>query len=370
MLVFASIDYSVFPPINAALNALSGLLLIIGLILIRTGRARAHMRVMVSALITSAVFLACYLTYHYGTGHTEFPAEYPVARKVYLAILLPHIVLAVVNLPFIVGLVWMAFHGKFKRHKRIARLVFPSWMFVSVTGVIIYFMLYHWFTPTEGGTPAPTERNASAGAAVVEKERAMGDLVFTPGFQAVDAEAGQEEVEVEFEVANTGDRPIEITGLESDCACLSVSVDRHRLGPGENATVTGIFETAKLRGTSEKKIVVSTDQDVRPGVLVTRIRIAPIYTIEESMTSWKVGEEPTTKTVKFRVVRDEPIRVLGAESKREGVACELVVVEEGRAYDLELTPESTDASLLGIVRIETDCEIENYARPLAYFSIQ
>jgi len=88
------------------------------------------------------------------------------------------------------------------------------------------------------------------------------------------------------------------------------------------------------------------------------------------MTSWEIGSKPETKIVEFRVVRADPVRVLSAESKRKEVTCELVTVEEGRAYDLLLTPDSTDGSLLGIVRIETDCEIESYARPLAYFSVQ
>lgn len=373
MPILAEFDYSVFPPINATLNGLAGVCLVVGVILIKSGRKEAHKKAMLSALVCSAIFLGCYLFYHYGTGHTEFPEEYPTARKVYLAILIPHIILAVVNLPFIIMLVLAAFRGRFEKHKKIARWVFPSWLFVSITGVIIYLMLYQWYLPSDDVDSAPeTESQADSSAQVIQGEMILGDLVFQPGFQSITASAGQETVEVQFKAANRSSDPIEIVMLESGCACLSVEVDLDPVPPGETATVTGIFDTAKMKGTSEKKILVTTEQDQKRETkfLRTRIEIKPIYTIEPSMTSWKIGEKPEPKIVEFRVARDEPVRVLGAESKRSEVICEVEVVEEGRAYNLKLTPESTENTLLGIVRIETDCELENYARPLAYFSIQ
>jgi len=88
------------------------------------------------------------------------------------------------------------------------------------------------------------------------------------------------------------------------------------------------------------------------------------------MTTWALGSEPVKKTVTFRVVRDEPVHVLRAESRRPEVTSELVEVEKGRLYHIELTPASTASSLLGMVRLETDCEVESYANPIAYFSIQ
>ena len=88
------------------------------------------------------------------------------------------------------------------------------------------------------------------------------------------------------------------------------------------------------------------------------------------MTTWEVGSKPEPKLVKFQVKRAKPIHVLSAESMRKEVSCEVREVEKGREYHLELTPDSTAETLLGFVRIETDCEIEQLARPLAYFSIQ
>ena len=135
------------PPVNAGLNSLSAIFLLAGFIFIRRGNKRAHVACMVSALVTSAVFLACYLTYHYlKEGHvTRFPEEYPVARIVYLVILGTHTVLAMVNLPMIVLTVIPALRKRFDRHRRMARWTWPIWMYVSVTGVIVYFMLYQWF---------------------------------------------------------------------------------------------------------------------------------------------------------------------------------------------------------------------------------
>ncbi|MBL9157868.1 MAG: DUF420 domain-containing protein [Verrucomicrobiales bacterium] len=386
--LFAAIDYSVFPPINAALNGLSTLFLIAGFLFIKSGRKKAHQNMMIGALVSSAVFLACYLTYHYGAGHTEFPKEYPVARRVYFAILIPHIILAVVNLPFIIMLVIAAARGNFAKHKRIARYTFPSWLFVSITGVVIYFMIYQWFPPKQ---PAPSGEAAPAPAVSMsglrEPRRSVladeslaraqsdsrhkeGDLVFRPYSQKVTADPGEKTIEVTFAVENTADKPIGIASLESGCECLEVSINLNPIPARETATITGVFDIEKLRGSSERKISVVPEGKDRAIFLTTQIEIEPVYEIIESMTSWTRGGAAETKTVVFRVVRDKPVHVLSAESKRPEVSCELVEVEKGRLYHLRLTPASTENSLLGIVRLETDCEIENYARPLAYYSIQ
>lgn len=363
-------DYSIFPPINAALNGLATVLLVAGFLLIKAGRREAHKKAMIGALAASAVFLACYLVYHYGVGHTTFPEEYPTARKIYLAILVPHIILATVNVPLIVMLVIAAFRGRFERHKRLARFTFPSWLFVSVTGVVIYFMIYVWFPPPaeaeEGGGPPA----AGEGVTVIEASTRSGDLVFEPAFQAVKAETGQTIVEVAFAVRNTGTAPVSIDRLESTCLCLLVEIDRNPVEPGGEATIRGVFDTEKLMGKSERRITVATSQASRPVFLTTRIDTEPIYTIDTPLTVWAVGSAPEPRIVEFRVVREAPVRVLDARSQRPEVSCEILVVEEGRAYDLKLVPESTEAPLLGVVRLETDCEIESHARPLLYFSMQ
>jgi putative membrane protein len=142
---------SIFPPLNASLNAISTVFLLAGFWFIKNGRKEAHQKSMTGALITSSLFLLCYVYYHYTSGHTTFPKEYPTARIIYLAILFPHVVLAVLNVPLIIITVMAAVKGNFEKHRKFAKVAFPIWLFVSVTGVIVYLMIYQWFPPTVSG---------------------------------------------------------------------------------------------------------------------------------------------------------------------------------------------------------------------------
>jgi len=136
------------PALNATLNGLSGLLLLAGWISIRRGHRIAHRNCMAAALVTSTVFLASYLTYHY-LSHTVTRFVEPAwFRPFYLTILLTHTVLAVVILPLIALTVYRAVRQQFEKHKRIARWTWPLWMYVSATGVVIYLLLYQVFPQT------------------------------------------------------------------------------------------------------------------------------------------------------------------------------------------------------------------------------
>ena len=137
-------NVSDLPAVNATLNGLSTVFLTLGFIFIKQGKRVAHQRCMVSALVTSALFLACYLFYHYHAGSTPFEGQGWI-RPVYFVILISHILLAVVILPFIFMAFFRAFRGEFEKHRKVVRITWPLWMYVSVTGVLIYFMLYHWF---------------------------------------------------------------------------------------------------------------------------------------------------------------------------------------------------------------------------------
>ncbi len=129
------------PTINALLNTLATVLLVSGYVLIRMGRKRAHQRVMIAALAASALFLTCYLIYHYQVGSVRFQKT-GVIRTVYLTILLTHTVLAA-SVPFLAGItVWRAYRGRLSQHRAIARWTLPIWLYVSVTGVVVYLMLY------------------------------------------------------------------------------------------------------------------------------------------------------------------------------------------------------------------------------------
>jgi putative membrane protein len=134
------------PLANAALNTLTTVLLVAGYAAIKSGRRDLHRNLMVAAFGTSMLFLAGYLAHKFFHGTTRFTAQgWP--RPVYFTILLTHTILAVVNLPLILRLLYLAVRGRFEAHRRLARWVWPVWMYVSVTGVVVYLFLYHWFPP-------------------------------------------------------------------------------------------------------------------------------------------------------------------------------------------------------------------------------
>ena len=132
---------SAFPALNASLNATSATLLLLGWIFIRSGRREAHRLTMSAAFACSTVFLACYLWYHAHAGVTHFQKIGPI-RAVYFTILFTHTVLAVAVLPMILRTFHLARKGRFEEHRRAARWTFPVWLYVSTTGVVVYWMLY------------------------------------------------------------------------------------------------------------------------------------------------------------------------------------------------------------------------------------
>lgn len=136
------------PAVNASLNTLTTLLLLAGWGAIRRDRKFAHILCMSGALVSSSAFLTCYLIYHFHVGSVRFTADGWI-RPVYFALLLTHTLLAVVLLPMVFATVIPALRARFDRHRRIARWTLPVWLYVSVTGVLVYFMLYHWWPSAE-----------------------------------------------------------------------------------------------------------------------------------------------------------------------------------------------------------------------------
>lgn len=133
------------PAVNATLNATAAVLLLTGFVLIRNRQFRAHRNVMLAALVCSTLFLTSYLIYHSQVGSVHFPGT-GAARTVYFTVLITHTLLAAA-VPVLAGItVVRAFRGNFRRHRRLARWTLPIWLYVSVTGVVVYWMLYqmHW----------------------------------------------------------------------------------------------------------------------------------------------------------------------------------------------------------------------------------
>lgn len=140
----------IFPHLNATLNALSGLLIVIGFYFIKKRNIDAHRFCMTSACIVSAIFLISYVahhavrTYYFGLGPTRFTGE-GIAKPIYFTILTSHTILAAVIAPFVIVTFFRGLKRLDEKHRKIARYVFPIWLYVSITGVIVYIMLYHLY---------------------------------------------------------------------------------------------------------------------------------------------------------------------------------------------------------------------------------
>ncbi|MFI5113810.1 MAG: DUF420 domain-containing protein [Terriglobales bacterium] len=139
-------DYSIFPKINATLNGCSTVLLVTGRMLIARNKMAAHRAVMLTALGSSSLFLISYLYYHAHVGSVHFRGT-GWSRPVYFSILISHTILAAVIVPMVIITLKRALSGSFEQHRTIALWTFPLWLYVSVTGVVIYFMLYQLFGP-------------------------------------------------------------------------------------------------------------------------------------------------------------------------------------------------------------------------------
>jgi uncharacterized membrane protein YozB (DUF420 family) len=142
------IPLEALPAINATLNGTSAVLLAAGYLCIRRQRIAAHRACMVGAVVVSTLFLVSYLTYHFQVGATRFAGPAGV-RVLYLGILVTHTVLAITIVPLVVLTLARALRGRFELHRRIARWTLPIWFYVSVTGVVIYVMLYHLYPSAE-----------------------------------------------------------------------------------------------------------------------------------------------------------------------------------------------------------------------------
>jgi putative membrane protein len=139
-------SYHSLAPFNAVLNGCATILLLAGFIFVRNKWVRAHRACMITAMVVSSVFLVSYLDYHYHVGNVRFGGQGWV-RPLYFAILIPHVILAGLIVPLALLTIWLALRARFQAHRRLARWTWPLWMYVSVTGVLIYFMLYKIYTP-------------------------------------------------------------------------------------------------------------------------------------------------------------------------------------------------------------------------------
>lgn len=137
-------QYAFFPALNATLNGTSAVFLLSGRVLIAKKKLAAHRFCMIAAVVASSLFLACYLFFHYKVGNILFLGQ-GWSRPVYFSILISHVILAIVIVPLAIITLTRGLGGRYASHRAIARWTWPLWMYVCVTGVLVYFMLYQWF---------------------------------------------------------------------------------------------------------------------------------------------------------------------------------------------------------------------------------
>ena len=154
------ISYSSLAPLNAILNSIAGVLLLAGFVFIRRKMVRAHRACMLGAFGASIAFLISYLVYHYHVGDVRFGGQGAI-RPIYFTILITHVTLAAVIVPLVIITLQRALGGRFEKHRRIARWTWPLWMYVSVTGVIVYLMVYRLYPPAPAIAAAAHERPAA-----------------------------------------------------------------------------------------------------------------------------------------------------------------------------------------------------------------
>ena len=149
------------PIVNACLNALATVFLMLGFVYIKKGNKTAHRNCMISAFVTSAVFLTCYLIYHFSTEVVTKFVEPEWFHPIYFVLLITHVVLAVVILPLIFITLSRALKERFDKHRKIARWTWPLWMYVSITGVLIYLLLYQIFPQPKPVQPPAVEQQVA-----------------------------------------------------------------------------------------------------------------------------------------------------------------------------------------------------------------
>jgi putative membrane protein len=154
------INYYSLAPLNSILNAIAAVLLMAGFIFIRKRWVRAHRACMLSAVAVSTAFFTSYVIYHYHVGDVRFHGH-GIIRPIYFTILITHVILAAAIVPLVLITLWRALSGNFGRHRRIARWTWPIWMYVSITGVVVYLMCYRMYPPGYRNSliPAATARN-------------------------------------------------------------------------------------------------------------------------------------------------------------------------------------------------------------------
>ncbi len=200
-------------------------------------------------------------------------------------------------------------------------------------------------------------------------------LTFPEPVKELKAAADATEIIADFPFSNTSDKAVEIKRYDAGCTCVAVGVESGKLvyQPGESGVVRAKFDMSNYSGDVEKPVGIWLDNDPEksPSIqLMVKVHIPEVLKIETKTVKWDVGAPPTPQIIKLIVEGDEKIRIVSVTHSNENFLQELKTVEDGRAYELVITPKDTKISGLGVFRIETDCKIERHKFKQAFASIR
>ena len=221
-----------------------------------------------------------------------------------------------------------------------------------------------------------------------------------------EAKPKEKQFEAVFSFKNTGKHPIVITKVDSNCGCISAKTDKERYEKGESGKVTATFKIGSAEGVQTKSISLIYKQDqpiVKPKIvappadssdplafieqpkpepvqpvfspsqtdrLTVELKVPTIVQIDPKITKWDVGSEAETKTIQITIDHEEPIKIKAVRSSRDNIRIETKEIEAGKRYEISITPQTTEKVQLGMLTIETDCQIKKHRKKLAFFSIQ
>ena len=193
-----------------------------------------------------------------------------------------------------------------------------------------------------------------------------GNLTFNEAIQELRPDPNESKVSADFKFTNKTDKSVTIKRFDGGCSCMSVQIsDGKRVyAPGESGVIRANFDMGTFSGTVDKVVSLwmEGDSDDAPSEKVTlRVHIPVIVELEPKTLKWEVGQTPESQTIKISMKGDKPTRILNVNSASEAFGHQLKTIEEGRQYELVITPVSTDAAKLGVFRIETDSEIKRQA---------
>lgn len=190
-------------------------------------------------------------------------------------------------------------------------------------------------------------------------------LEFTALLKEANAAADAAIVTTDFSFTNKGDKPVTIAKTNPGCSCLKVEISGGKLkyAPGESGVVRTTFDMGNFSGTVDKMVALWIDDDPvdKPSTTLTvRVHIPVLVALEPKTVKWNLGANPDPQTIQIRMAEGKSIRVTGVKSSSPAFKCEVKVLEEGRKYDLIVTPLEMNAPGMSVVRIETDCEISKH----------